>query len=107
MSLIKELNEMAGEEQAPKKGTKKFTGPTYPIKVAGIDCLAGVTYYAPHRHSINRDEQDDLEELEFVILDRKGYRAQWLEKKVSDAQEEAIRASILKQIMQRQSKEED
>ena len=51
--------------------------------VAGIPCKVRVTYatkYVP----ASWDSPEESGEFEFDLLDRKGYRAKWLEKKVTE-----------------------
>lgn len=51
--------------------------------IAGIPCGIAIDHYTPERinnrgHPDNR-EPDDPAEVEFTVLDRKGYPAKWLE----------------------------
>lgn len=59
-------------------------------RISGIPCQIEVTSYYPARSGKwFRDGScaaPEYEELEFVVLDRKGYPAPWLEKKM-DAQD--------------------
>ena len=51
--------------------------------VAGIPCKVRVTYYTPYfPASYNGPAEGG--DFEFELLDRKGYRARWLEKKVTE-----------------------
>jgi len=59
--------------------------------VQGIPCQIEVTHYkfeAPSRFAAiycdNPDEYYGFVEFEFNVLDRKGYYADWLEKKLTD-----------------------
>ena len=53
-------------------------------KVAGIPCKVRVTYYTPYvPASYNGPAEGG--DFEFELLDRKGYRAKWLEAKVTEA----------------------
>lgn len=59
--------------------------------VAGIPCIIAVTSYDDVAGSFSHYADSDMDfygytECEFDILDRKGYRAKWLEKKL-DAKE--------------------
>jgi hypothetical protein len=61
------------------------------VTVAGIPALVDVLHYhnqEPFKgHSRHCDSDQDFygySELDYVLLDRKGYRARWLEKKVKD-----------------------
>lgn len=55
--------------------------------LAGIPCLIGVIYYNCVKGSGRYDAPSDIDyygytELDYDILDRKGYRARWLERKL-------------------------
>ena len=61
----------------------------------GIPCLIGVTYYFAKSSDCYADNPDDYYgyvEREWELLDRKGYRAAWLEKKGID--EDAVNCAI-------------
>lgn len=69
----------------------------YPVKVCGIPCYALVTdyhagwegsYWEPPEHS----------EVEFDLYDRKGYKANWLEKKMDDDERVEIEIQLIKKI---------
>lgn len=71
------------------------------FSIAGIPCLIGVESYfsqAPYSGSPwNCDSDIDYygdEEMDWIILDRKGYRAEWLEKKITASIEEDIQQVI-------------
>lgn len=51
--------------------------------VAGIPCKVRVTYATPYVPA-SWDAPAEGGDFEFELLDRKGYRARWLEKKMSD-----------------------
>ena len=64
---------------------------TFTTTVAGIPCRCRVTFYSPgapmrtHRLGIRRlPIPTEPEEFEFDILDRSGYPAAWLERKLTD-----------------------
>jgi hypothetical protein len=72
------------------------------IRAAGIPALAGVTHYAyqaPFLGSPNRCASDwdyyGCEELEWDLLDRKGRRAPWLDRKLSPTDRAAITRYLL------------
>lgn len=76
---------------------------TIEFSIAGIPCLIGVESYfsqPPFRGSPwNCDSDIDYygdEEMDWIILDRKGYRAEWLEKKITASIEEDIQEVIRK-----------
>jgi hypothetical protein len=59
--------------------------------VAGIPCLIGVMTYVKvkpwggsSRSCDNPDDYYGYEEIEYDVLDRKGYLANWLSKKITD-----------------------
>lgn len=68
-------------------------------RVAGIPCLIGVTYYDKVEGSYNYWEDSDWDyygysESEWEILDRKGYKAAWLERKLNDKENNAVEQAI-------------
>ena len=61
------------------------------VTVAGIPALVDVLHYQtkkPFNGSARHCDSDQdfygYSDLDYVLLDRKGYRARWLEKKVKD-----------------------
>lgn len=69
------------------------------FRISGIPCLLGVHYFnqVAGSHSYNADSDMDYygyTECEFDVLDRKGYKAAWLERKMTSKEwqlaEEAI-----------------
>lgn len=69
-------------------------------RIAGIPCEVELTYYvAPRPMEITGTGFGDaippeLEEIEFKVLDRKGYPAPWLEAKLADADVERIESEL-------------
>lgn len=67
-----------------------------PFTISGIPCLLGVTYCVQVKGDRNTWDSDmdfyGYSECEYEVLDRKGYRAKWLEKKAfhNEDAEEAI-----------------
>lgn len=62
---------------------------TIESRVAGIPCQIGIVSYLNVSGSYSYSAASDLDyygysELEFDVLDRKGYRAAWLERKLDD-----------------------
>ena len=58
-------------------------------KVAGIPCKVRVTYHTPYvPASYNGPAEGG--DFEYELLDRKGYRAKWLEAKVTEADVERL-----------------
>lgn len=67
--------------------------------IAGIPCLVDCTYLftqKPLGPSCDSDHDCyGYSDVEFDVYDRKGYPAAWLEKKMTDADREAIITKIL------------
>lgn len=67
--------------------------------IAGIPCLLGVTYFYKQNPDYNCKDSDmdyyGYTEMEYDILDRKGYPAAWLEKKVTDKDTEKMEQDII------------
>lgn len=57
------------------------------VKIAGIPCCIDVTRYYSERASWYHP---GYTEFEFQVYDRKGYRAKWLEAKVTPAIEDEL-----------------
>ena len=55
------------------------------VSVSGIPCLAGVT-------DISSDE------FSWEIFDRKGYKAEWLEKKMTDSEWDEINDKLIQAL---------
>lgn len=67
--------------------------------IAGIPCLIGVTYYECVQGSYSYNAASDLDyygysESEWEVLDRKGYKAAWLERKLTARDHDRINAEI-------------
>lgn len=68
-----------------------------PAFIDGIPCLLGVTRYFVKSADLHADNDIDFygyTEVEYEILDRKGYRAEWLNKKVKRFDEAHLRQII-------------
>ena len=68
-------------------------------RVAGIPCIVAVTNFHRQR-AMGPTADSDLDcygytEVEYELLDRKGYRAAWLEKKVTSNIEDDIKQAII------------
>jgi len=69
--------------------------------IAGIPCIIGVTEYnvvpawsgSPHTCP-SADDYYGFTEMTFFILDRKGYRAEWLERKMTSDDHTKIEALV-------------
>lgn len=74
-------------------------------RVAGIPCQARTTYYdyaprgrgSPHLYASPEDYYG-YEDIEFELLDRKGYKAAWLERKMTKADKTRIENEISRHI---------
>lgn len=74
-------------------------------RVAGIPCRVVIDYFyhqPPFRGSPYRCDSDldyfGYTEVEWHLVDRKGYPAPWLERKLTRADEDRIRAELLKRV---------
>lgn len=73
--------------------------PDLETRVAGIPCQVRVTYYQPYDPGVwwGHPDQRTPEEgpdLEVELYDRKGYRARWLEQKLTDRDIERLRQEL-------------
>jgi hypothetical protein len=67
--------------------------------VAGIPCLIGVTEFSSVRGSYSYHADSDMDyygytESEWVVLDRRGRPAAWLERKLTDADRSRIEQEV-------------
>lgn len=69
----------------------------YAVKVCGIPCHALVTDYHEGWDG-NYWEPPEYAEVEFELYDRKGYRAGWLEAKMSDDERVDLEVHLIKLI---------
>jgi hypothetical protein len=72
-------------------------------RVAGIPCLIGVTHFESVRGSYNYHAASDWDyhgytECEFEVLDRRGRKAPWLERKLTDKIIQEIEQDIADQL---------
>lgn len=69
-------------------------------QIDGIPCICKVTHYSPAKPMTGTGYGDcdppEEEEFTFEILDRKGYRAYWLERKVDTHVEFRLQHEYLK-----------
>lgn len=68
-------------------------------RVSGIPCLIGVVSHESVRGSMSYSASSDLDyygysESAFHVLDRRGRRAEWLERKLNAKQEQEVCALI-------------
>ena len=62
-------------------------------RIQGIPCLVEVLQYEVHKACFTADSDIDYRGFtvcEFQILDRKGYKASWLERKMTESDEDTI-----------------
>ena len=72
-------------------------------RVAGIPCIVGVTYFESVRGSYSYHAASDMDyhgytECEFEVLDRRGRKAPWLERKLTDKIIQEIEQDIADQL---------
>ena len=68
-------------------------------RVAGIPCIIGVTHYVRVKGSHSYNAASDMDyygytECDFVVLDRRGRPAPWLERKLTDSIQSDIEQEI-------------
>ncbi len=73
------------------------------VRVGGIPCLARVTHFYRKEGSYNRAEESDMDyygytESEWALHDRRGRRAEWLDKKLKQKDVEFIESEIEKAL---------
>lgn len=75
------------------------------VRIQGIPAIAKVTHFLkvkPHRGSPQTCDSDwdyyGYTEIEFDVLDRKGYPAAWLERKMTREDEENIKIAIQEEM---------
>lgn len=71
------------------------------VVVAGIPALVFVERLVRVKGSFSRDAPSDLDfygyvDLEYYLYDRKGYRAEWLERKLSESDLEEIESRVFR-----------
>jgi hypothetical protein len=72
-------------------------------RVAGIPCIIGVTYFDSVKGSYDYNAPSDWDyrgyvECEFDVLDRRGRKAAWLERKLTDDDTSRIESEIAKHL---------
>ena len=72
-------------------------------RVVGIPCIIGVTHFESVRGSFNYHAASDYDyhgytECEFEVLDRRGRKAPWLERKLNDKIIREIEQEIAEQL---------
>ena len=68
-------------------------------RVAGIPCIIGVTHFESVKGSFDYHADSDWDyhgytECEFEVLDRRGRKATWLERKLTDDMTQKIESEI-------------
>lgn len=71
--------------------------------IAGIPCLIGVCSFSQTRGTYSQRASDPDEyygtvDADWVVLDRKGYVADWLANKLTQADEEKILETIIEEM---------
>jgi len=70
--------------------------------VSGIPCQIKLISYVPSwdgkKGHIDHWLPDEPEEIEFEVYDRKGYRAEWLERKISDKDRSRIEKQLMEEV---------
>ena len=71
------------------KSKKPIYQDTVEFRISGIPCLLGIQHFNQVQGSHSYNAASDVDyygytECDFDVLDRKGYRAKWLEAKMTD-----------------------
>ena len=74
------------------------------VRIMGIPAQAEITHYEPGLPGKRTGHPDtwyppEGEEIEYQLFDRKGYRAEWLERKIAGTNEEKELIDYLTHIM--------
>lgn len=88
---------IAGAPRPPTGGR----GICIETRIAGIPCIVETTYISIVKPDCRADSDWDYtgySELEWVVLDRRGRPAPWLQRKVTDEDEERINEEIFNQM---------
>lgn len=72
---------------------------TFDTYICGIPCQVKVTRYLVVKGSYSRDAASDMDyygytEMDYEILDRRGYPAAWLESKLTEGERRRIEDEI-------------
>lgn len=90
----------------PRSRKQSRTAGLLEATIAGIPCLIEVETCNVVKGSYYYNAPSDWDyygytEIEFAVFDRKGYKAAWLERKMSDSDKAAIEAMILQDAADR------
>ena len=72
-------------------------------RIAGIPCEVRLTHYCVTKGNYSPkaetpDEYFGIREIEFNVYDRKGYRADWLEAKLTDEARRLVEDDLIKEV---------
>ena len=73
---------------------------TFETRVNGIPCIAELSYYPGtnfHITSASLEPNDYPEIISLELMDRKGYRAKWLEKYLDEQTEDRLLSEAMEQ----------
>lgn len=96
--------EKKGKAPGGRRGKFDINDPScYSIRVHGVPCYAKVVSYYEGFPGIYRGKPEDREpeepaSVEFIIIDRKGYPAPWLEDKLNNDEREELANLIISKI---------
>lgn len=88
----------SGVSRCKDHGSKPRYEAEIDTRVAGIPCLIGVvefSYSEPDRSADNPYDYYGGAEMAWEVLDRRGRKAPWLERKLTDADRERIEQEIM------------
>jgi hypothetical protein len=77
---------------------------TFETTIVGIPCQIAVTDFTSVKGSFDMNASSDLDyhgytECDYLVLDRKGYKAGWLEKKITRDIDDHIKSLILDEMI--------
>lgn len=86
---------------------KARAGAELPFTLKGIPCLIQVDSFHHQPGSFSYNAPSDMDyhgytEIEYTILDRKGYKAPWLAEKIDDDWNDRIQAAICEHYLERE-----
>lgn len=98
IDAFREFNEHYNAlRQAQRGGKAKTYSADFETRVAGIPCGVVVLEYRDASGWSSNPEmvEPDDREFEFILVDRKGYRANWLERKLTECDCKRIESEYL------------
>jgi hypothetical protein len=82
---------------------------TFPFDIKGVPCIIKVITYLvvpPNKKADNDHDFNGFTEFEFEVLDRRGNRAVWLDRKVDNLESKRIESAYCEIVRQEQQQRE-